>query len=220
MTRPSSAAIAARTRCSAGFMVRVRRGTAKAGRDHQAGHAPQPGQAILVGVLVQGGMPESGRGPPADADVVELGQAEVHRPVDENIEAQPAAGAELQHADAALAAVIEHDCADDAGRGEVAGRALDRPAAGLGGTGAHDITHPPSTPIVWPVTNAESGPARNDTTAASSAGVPRRLSACRSSTYWWYAAGSAWISSAAVGNAPGATAFTRIPAGPSSLASA
>ena len=39
------------------------------------------------------------------------------------------------------------------------------------------ITQPPLTSIVWPVTNEESGPVRNATTAASSSGAPRRFSA-------------------------------------------
>ena len=101
------------------------------GRDHQPGHAAQPGQPVLVVVLVQPGMAEPGGGPPADGQVIELGQADVHGPVNQHVEAQPPAGAELQHPDPALAAVVQDHGPHAARRGQVAGDPFqDRPARG------------------------------------------------------------------------------------------
>lgn len=119
-------------------------------------------------------MPEPGRRTPADADVVELGEPDVHRPVDQHIKTGPAPGAELKNPDAPLDAVIQHHRPHATGRGQVARVPLDHLAAEIP---VHAITHPPLTSIVCPVTNEASGPARNDTTAASSSGVPRRLRA-------------------------------------------
>jgi hypothetical protein len=145
-----------------GGNLAAEQGVIQPGRDYQPGHAAQPGQPVLVVVLVQPRVPESGGGPPADGQVVELGQAEVHGPVDQHVEAQAPAGAELEHADPALAAVVEHHGPHAACRSEVAGDPFeDRtpwPGPSTGHAhGRHDITHPPLTSIVWPVTNAASG---------------------------------------------------------------
>ena len=116
------------------------------GRDNQAGHAPQPGQAVLVVLLVQPGMAEPGRGPPAHGQVVELGQAEVHGPVNQHVEAQAPAGAELQDPDAAFAAVVEHHGPYAARCGQVAGDPFEGQAPGPSlpagrACGRHDITY-------------------------------------------------------------------------------
>jgi Amidohydrolase len=78
---------------------------------------------------------------------------------------------------------------------------------------------PPSTSSVWPLTKPLSSPAKNAIARATSSTSPRRLIDCASSTPLHSASWSAWIAVAAVGNAPGATALTRIPSGPASRAS-
>jgi hypothetical protein len=96
------------------------------GADQQAGHAAQPRQAVFVVDFVQPRVPEAGRRAPADAQVVEFGQPDVHRPVDQDVEPQPAAGAELQHPDAPLGSVVQHDCPHAARGGQVPGVPRDR----------------------------------------------------------------------------------------------
>lgn len=136
------------------------------------------------------------------------------------VEREPAAGPELHCADAAFGALVQDDRPDPARRAQIARV----PGQGLPVVGTpvrlHAITHSPSTSTHWPVTNEASGPVRKATTEASSSGRPRRFSAWWSSTCRRYAFGSSWISSAAVGKAPGETQLTRIPAGPSSPARA
>ena len=62
---------------------------------------------------------------------------------------------------------------------------------------------PPSTSSVWPVTKPLSSPAKNAIARATSSTSPRRLIDCAASTPRHSASWSAWISVAAVGNAPG-----------------
>lgn len=59
-----------------------------------------------------------------------------------------------------------------------------------------------------------------DTWCMDGSARPACRSACRSRTIRLYASRSSWISSAAVGNAPGETQLTRISLGPSSRAGA
>lgn len=188
--------------------------------EQQPREAAHHGQAVVVAVLVQSGVAEARRRAPAEATALELGPAQVHGPVHQHVEREPAAGTELQCADAAFGAVVQDDGPDPARRAQIARV----PGEGLPVVGAsvqlHAITHPPLTSTHWPVTKEASGPVRKDTTEASSSGRPRRFSAWWSSTCRRYASGSSWISSAAVGKAPGETQLTRISAGPSSLARA
>ena len=104
------------------------------------------------------------------------GVAEIERPVDDDLEREPCAGAELQHAHAARRAVGELYQAHardllqpaDAGRerGLVEGASVD----------AHQcMTQPPSTSSVWPEMKPDSGDARNSTACAMSSALPRRL---------------------------------------------
>ena len=78
---------------------------------------------------------------------------------------------------------------------------------------------PPSTSSVWPVTKRLSSPAKNAIARATSSTSPRRLIDWAASTSRHSLSWSAWIAVAAVGNAPGATALTRMPSGPASRAS-
>ena len=75
--------------------------------DEQAGEGAQPGEAALALIFVQARMAEAGRRMPADRHAAVLAVGDVERAVDQHREAQAGAGAELQHADAALDAVAE-----------------------------------------------------------------------------------------------------------------
>ena len=66
-----------------------------------------PGEPALPFVFVQARMPEAGRRIPADRHALVLAVGDVERAVDQRGEAQARAGAELQHADAALDAIAE-----------------------------------------------------------------------------------------------------------------
>jgi hypothetical protein len=72
---------------------------------HQPREGAQPAQASLSVVLVQPGAPKPRGRAPAERDAVEFQCAHVHRPVDHQLEGEPAAGAEPQNPDAALRAV-------------------------------------------------------------------------------------------------------------------
>ncbi|CAM5232075.1 hypothetical protein STENM36S_07494 [Streptomyces tendae] len=150
--------------------------------EQQPREAAHHGQAVVVAVLVQSRMPEARRRAPAEAPALELGPAQVHRPVHEHVEGESGAGPELQRADAAFGAVVQDDGPHPARRAQVARV----PGQGLPVVGTsvqlHAITHPPLTSTHWPVTNEASGPVRKDTTEASSSGRPRRLRAWWSST--------------------------------------
>src|SRR5205823_11233 len=82
--------------------------------------------------------------------------------------------------------------------------------------GAH-IPNPPSTASTSPVTNPAASETRNRTARATSAGSPSRRSGVWSRIASRAVSGRASVS--AVVTYPGATAFTRIPRPPSSLAS-
>src|SRR5580658_10124273 len=90
--------------------------------------------------------------------------------------------------------------------------------------GNHWLVLPPSTDQTAPVTNAAASPARNATTAATSAGVPRRpsgiepISAARAAFGCGNRSNSRFNMAVSIG--PGHTTLTRIFAGASSTASA
>ena len=86
--------------------------------------------------------------------------------------------------------------------------------------GAQSNIQPPSTSSVWPLTKLAVGAAKNAIASATSSTSPLRLIDWASSTSRQSSSWSAWISVAAVGKAPGATALTRMPSGPASRASA
>ena len=146
----------------------------KTGGDGQPAETAQPGQPLLVPVLVQAGVAEPGRGPPAEADAAVVGRADVHRPVNEHVEAQPAAGAELQHPDAAFGAVVEHHRAHPARRGQVA-----RHPGQSGPVIVHAVqSHVPHLPV--------NRPGRFSANAARPSAASRvaRQMACISRSYW------------------------------------
>src|SRR5262245_34220013 len=85
----------------------------------------------------------------------------------------------------------------------------------------HANTEPPSTTSVWPVMNALSSEARNTTVPSRSSATASRLSEREASTASrWNAAMSGLARTVSLMVRPGAMAFTVIPSGPSSRASA
>ena len=81
------------------------------------------------------------------------------------------------------------------------------------------MAHPPSTARIWPVTKDDSSEARNRTARATSCGLPTRLKRALLD-HDLAAPGLGRMRSAVSGVSirPGATAFTRMPEGPKSVA--
>jgi hypothetical protein len=82
-----------------------------AGRQEAAAEAAQPTEALR---LVAPGAGEAGVGLPAERQPPQLAAADVHRPVDHDVEPEAAAGAELQHPRPPLQPVGQLDQADAA----------------------------------------------------------------------------------------------------------
>src|SRR5437867_31245 len=70
-------------------------GVVEAGGYDQTRERSQPTKTILVAILVQTRMPQAGRGPPAKGAPGVFGWPDIHRPIDQHVERQTAAGAEL-----------------------------------------------------------------------------------------------------------------------------
>ena len=77
-----------------------------AGRQQPAAEAAQPAQLLR---LVVPGSDEPGRALPAEGAPVVLAAADIHRPIDQDVEAEPGAGAELEDAHAPLHPVAALD---------------------------------------------------------------------------------------------------------------
>src|SRR5579859_1069013 len=71
---------------------------------------------------MQARMAETGGRPPAEGTPGMLGRADVHRPIDQHVERQSTTGAELERANAAFGAVIEHHAAYATQRAWIAGQ--------------------------------------------------------------------------------------------------
>jgi hypothetical protein len=70
---------------------------------------------------------------------------------------------------------------------------------------------PPSTAMLWPVTNEAASLARKTTTPAISSGFPQRPSAVRVFSQRAHSGSLARAALTSVANVPGATEFTVIP---------
>ena len=126
-------------------------------------------------------MPEPVARPPTERNAAKPSRPEIKRTIHEHLDLEPGRTAQLHSPHSALDTVAQLDLTNTGNTRKIAGPLPQRPDGQLRTEDVHaqSITHPPLTLIVCPVTNDESAPARNDTTAASSAGVPRRL------IDWW-----------------------------------
>ena len=149
--------------------------------------------------LVEPRAGEAGRRGPGERAAGVLAAADVEGAVDDDVELEAGAGAELEHAHAALDAVAERDQPDPGGLLQAADPARElgarvAPARGaqassLDGRGAaspgaprRTIEYPPSTTSVWPVTKPASALQSRTTARAMSSGSAQRPAGVRSTT--------------------------------------